>query len=333
MNKLKSYKIFEALQLKITDYSITALYYDRENLPDNYEEIFNIIGLKIPKPKTTFSQYKKELNNLLIGKWIFAKVYHNKKYLGVKIRVRRVSTDQNGYLQSFVDWGYEKFITVYNPKCIDFIAYVNLLRNLEGQEIRFSYINKYKVIPIENFQLKKVSCDVIKGEIYFIDEQNNKYIVDSRESITKSRIITQEDPYGEEIWESASSNDKILLHYLKPTKQIIKGSEILQLIKKDDLTNFKNDFKGWLKISPRYKSYLFNVVDLKLTKDHSKDVLFASFDRYFDEHGAYKNRDSTITITINESVDIQKYIIVEPINNLKSDIDPFDEEDWDWDLF
>jgi hypothetical protein len=141
------------------------------------------------------------------------------------------------------------------------------------------------------------------------------------------------DYYTNSLRESADTDDKFPFYYLKPTKQIISGNEILELIIKDDLTNFKNDFKGWLKISPKYRNFLFNVTMLKMDKLYGNNVVHFTIDRYFDDTGQYHRADTNISIIIIGKIEIQKYIIVEPTKNAKSIIDPFDEEDWDWDLF
>ncbi len=128
-----------------------------------------------------------------------------------------------------------------------------------------------------------------------------------------------------------NSDDRVQLYHLKPTVQIIKGDELLELIKNDDLDNFHKDFVGWLKISPRYRSFLFHVTSWK--KNDNK-ILYFSFDQYFDDKDSFKtNRGiSGQQIPLNPNLEIQKYIIIEPTNRT-SKFDPYDEEDWDWDLF
>lgn len=135
------------------------------------------------------------------------------------------------------------------------------------------------------------------------------------------------------LFEASLDDANIPLYYLKPTKQIIKGKELLDLIKNNDLTNFKEDFLGWLKISPKYRNFKFKVNNLNITSDRSRCILTFIFKRYFDDTGEYHDRSSELSIIINEDTEIQRYIVIEPINNTKSYIDPFDEEDWDWDLF
>ena len=131
------------------------------------------------------------------------------------------------------------------------------------------------------------------------------------------------------LWEGLDSDDRIVVSYLKPTRQKINGSEILELIKINQIDNFKNDFIGWLKISPKYKGMFFNVTQLII----QKNILNISFDSYFNTSENYIKTSSKLNIIIDSNLQIQKFIVKKPNGGIKTQFDPYGEEDWNWDLY
>jgi hypothetical protein len=126
-------------------------------------------------------------------------------------------------------------------------------------------------------------------------------------------------------------SDHPLFYQLKPTKQIIKEEELTEIIKKNDIENFNRDFTGWVKIKPKYKTYLFNIYKIQILDNNKFEFTFSE---YFtgDCYGSGGRSGSTLMVIIQPNIEFQKYVVIEK-SNVKSDIDPYDEEDWNWDIF
>jgi hypothetical protein len=126
-------------------------------------------------------------------------------------------------------------------------------------------------------------------------------------------------------------SDDLSFYQLKPTKQIMKEEELIEIIKKNDIKNFNQDFTGWIKIKPKYKTYLFNVYEIRILDD---DKFEFTFSEYFigDYYRSAGQSGSTLMIIMRPDIEFQKYVVIEK-SDIKSDIDPYDEEDWDWDIF
>jgi hypothetical protein len=210
-------------------------------------------------------------------------------------------------------------------------AYVHIVKwRLKDLEDKLSFfIDKVYLTDSESYFNDYIELDVTEEAYSAHGAVFTKLILET----DPTRKITKEDPFGEEIWENTNYelDNEILFYQLKPTKQIIKDDELRNIVKKKDIKNFNQDFSGWVKIKQKYKKYLFNVIRYELVDGYK---LVFTFNEYF-EGDVYKktgSTPSTLLVSTQPEVEIQKYVVIGK-NNISSEIDPHNEEDWDWDIF
>jgi len=150
----------------------------------------------------TFSQYKKYLNNKLVGKLVFFVYERDDESYITKRKISGVGTDGTGYITSLIDKNKIRYPFLHAYSIIDVNKYVELLKTLIGEHIDFYRFldKKDNEERTNNFKLKKVHIDMY-NDICFTNDEGVTYVVNPYNPIKKPAIFSPEDPYGEEDWD------------------------------------------------------------------------------------------------------------------------------------
>lgn len=258
----------------------------------------------------TFSQYKKYINNIFLNKLVLISFYNkNKDYLA-KIRISSVSINKLNYYMTFRD-KYNLKYTINDDVILDIEEYMKVLKTLIDQNISFyRFINKeknYKNEFIHNFTLKNV---YIKNDnIYMVNDKNVTYILDIFGDIKKGIIINDIDPYGEEDWDEL--NENIIEKEIYYKFNYFLNFKLLGLKKLNKLRNFL--LNNYIVISKNDKFIKGRVI--KITPFKIED------EQYYKVNLMTNKGEIEINIIGDEKFKVKK--------NIKSKIDPFDEEEWE----
>lgn len=323
------------------DYSVKSL---MENMIlINYNNKFSFLkGLKIDyigdyehyerkNPGTTFSQYKKYLNRLFVDRLVVMVYYSKEDSFIIKIKIGSVSIDKSSdSIKSFKDIYGTKYL-YEGGEIIDVNNYVEILKTLIGQNISFErFTNKggnHKMESVNNFKLKDVYIDK-HTNICFVDDNGQMYMPNIFHSIRKSPIISEMDPFGEEEWDddwditnegifSMGSDDDDEIPSLKLAKE-----------KYFNFSQFLNfELLGLKKLNRLRDSILNHYIVIsqkeKLIKGRTLKVspVKVMDEQYYIIKLMTSKGEKEITITSTDKFKIKK--------EMRSKIDPYNEEDWE----
>jgi hypothetical protein len=274
----------------------------------------------------TFSQYKKYLNNLFVNKQLIFVHFDNDKGTSflVKTKIKGISIDKDGFIKKLKDDARE-YIFDDRLETIDVEKYINLLKNLIGQNISFNkylYRKNHKDVFVDDFQLKRIYQNK-DGEIIFENEEGESCHVNIFDPICKRVIFTPEDPYGEEDWDINEDYevDKNRLRQIK----FIGGEELIDVITTGDVDFLNNNFTGWAKMYPELRTYIFHVINWEI--DPNDKVRF-TYDGYIHGESVKINiGPSNYVLKKTPELTITMFEEKEPTIMI-NEKDPYGEEDW-----